>query len=366
MKEEKAKLPRSIEQSIATGRERTVGPFGSDAMYYKTLQGPLVNNIISSLTTTGVQLDAIAHTAELFREGNKIIRIDERALDDLSDQAIKVLIILNNKATEQLPQKANFSEASVEKNRTVKISIGEFMTACGIADRTSARDQLNAGVRTLFGVSYDWQEVMYIPQGGKRKDKKEEKHYSARIIEMIGTMEGGNPIKRGTADIVLAPKYAEYLALSYYQNYPSSLLKINSKLHPYSISLGWKLSAMYNMDIGKNTQGKTTVSTLLKAVKKFPRYNPSKGQAYQRIIHPFDRDMRELVDRGILSGYAYYDGMGNRVLGLATLSYAEFAALNVRYTMAGYPDQTTLIEAKQGRIAAAETRAARSAKKKEA
>lgn len=362
MKEDKATLNRSIEQSTTTGREGTVGPFGSDAMYYKTLQGPLVNNIISSLTTTGVQLDAIAHTAELYREGNKIIRIDERALDDLSDQAIKVLIILNNKATEQLPQKADFTEASILRNRTVKISLGEYMAACEIGDRKSARDQLNAGVRTLYAVSYNWQEVMYIPQEGKRKDKREEKHYSTRIVETIGTMEGENPVKRGTADLVLTYGYAEYLALSYYQNYPAALLKINSKLHPYSISLGWKLSTMYNMDAGKATQGKTTVATLIKAVKKFPRYNPAKGQAYQRIIHPFDRDMQELVERGILSDYAYYDGMGNRITTLASLSYAEFSALDVRYTMAGYPDQTPLIEARQKRISAA----TRSPKRKEA
>ena len=55
------------------------------------------------------------------------------------------------------------------------------------------------------------------------------------------------------------------------------------------------------MNAGKATQGKTTVSTLLKAAKEIPSYAGlrDKGKWYERIASRFDRDMQELADRGV-------------------------------------------------------------------
>lgn len=364
MKEEKANLHRSIEQSIATGKEGVVGSFVSDSLYHNTLQGAPIHGLIASSTSHGqMQIDGITHSGIMKSDG-LIITVDEEAITSVSAQSFKVLLMLLTIATEQLPQKDNLTAEAIDRGRSIRITLADYMKKCGITDKKSARDQLNSAIVALLGIKLEWDEIEWSVPEGKSRKVKMKMHHRMRVISHTVTEEGEKPIKAGVAEVKLDFDMAKYLAGSYLMPYPAALLRINTNDHPYSIPLGWKLCTLYNMNAGKATQGKTTVATLLRAAKGIPRYEElaSKGKIYERIISRFDRDMRELVDRGILSSYAYYDSMGNRITGLATLSYTEFSALDVRYAMAGYPDQTPLIEARQKRISAA----TRSPKRKEA
>jgi hypothetical protein len=242
------------------------------------------------------------------------------------------------------------------------------MEACRIKDLKEARSQLNDAIRALYAVSLEWDETAYEKPEGKSRKVKITKHHRMRISDHTITQEEGNPVKRGVAEFRLSFDMAEYLSGSYIMPYPSALLTINTKAHPYSIPLGWKLCALYNMNYeNPERRSRTTVATLLRAAKGIPRYEDiaATGQVYNRIIAPFNRDLQELVSAGVLSSYHYETPAGVRIEGNQLgLSYQEFSALYVYFELRGYPDQTPRIEAKQKRISAAISRAKNAAKKR--
>ena len=357
---------REREQQLTLTPETSVGSFASDSLYKRTLQGTPIHGLIASSTTPqNMQIDAITRAGTINSDG-VIITVAEEALSDVSAQTFKVLIMYLTRATEQLPRENQITPEAINKGRTVRITLEEYMRACGIKDKKSAREQLNTAVKSIYAISLKWEETEYNRPEGKTRKVKERVTHEARIIDHIATNEGGNPTKRGAAEVQLSYSMAEYLSGAYIMPYPSALLTINTKANPYSIPLGWKLCSLYNMNWGKPSQGRTTVATLLKAAKGIPRYESiaAKGQVYDRIIKPFDRDLRELVERGILSSYYYADNMGARVNNIAALSYLTFRDLNVFYEIKDYPNQTPRLEAKQKRISAAISRAKRAAKKR--
>jgi len=369
--EENEEELRAREQELSSILDASsiVGSFGSDSLYKRTLQGKPIHGLIASSTTPqNMQIDAITRAGTINSEG-VIITVAEEALLDVSAQTFKVLIMFLTKATEQLPRENQITPEAILKGRTVKISLDEYMNKCGIKDKKSAREQLNTAIRTLYGISLEWDETEYNRPEGKSRKVKETVHHATRIVDHIATREGGNPVKRGEAEVQLTYSMAEYLSGAYIMPYPSALFAINTNNHPYSIPFCWKLCSLYNMNWGKPTQGRTTVETLLRAAKGIPRYETiaHRGNIYDKIIRPFDRDMKELVERGILSGYYYYDDMGARVDNIAALSYLSFSGLNIWYELKGYPSQAPRLEAKQKRIEAHIRQARRAAaKRKEA
>lgn len=335
--------------------------------YSKTLQGKPIHGLISSSTAPqNIQIDAITHAGRMDSEG-VIITIDEEAIQDISAQTFKVLIILLTALTSQLPHGNIIQADAIQRGRIVKIALDDYMRACRIRDKKEARSQLNAAVKAIYAVSLEWDEVVYERPEGKSRAVKTTKHHRMRITDHTITEEEGNPVKNGAAEIRFSFDMAEYLSNSYIMPYPDALLSINTHYHPYSIPLGWKLCALHNMNFGKPTQNKTTVETLLRAAKGIPSYRriASTGQIYDRIVKPFDRDLRALVEAGVLASYYYFDDEGNRIdtQTLGGLSYIEFSRLNIYYELKDYPDQTPRLEEKSKRIKAAIRRNAAKKKK---
>ena len=350
------------------GSEGVVGSFASDSLYKKTLQGKPVHGLIASSTSPQVmQINAVTGAGEMNINGVAIV-VDAEVIPIFTPQAFQVFIMLITKATEQLPRENQITPEAILSNRMIRITLDDYMRLRKIRDKKNAREQLNAAVRSLYGISLDWYETGYNKPEGKSRKVKERTHYSTRILDKIGTREGGTPVRRGAAEVQLTYDMAKYLAGAYIMYYPAALLEINTQYHPYSVQLGWELCSLYNMNWGKQNQGKTTVKTLLKAANGIPRYEEiaATGQVYDRIIRPFDRDMRELVDRGVLADYYYYDDMGARVDNIGAISYLTFSGLNVCYTIANYPDQRPRIEAKQKRISNAISRRKKEADKRKA
>ncbi len=344
------------------------GPFRSNSPYHNTLQGTPIHGLIASATgEKAFQMNAITHTGTANSDG-VIITVDEEAILDISAQTFKVLIMLLSVATEQLPRENQITAEAIQRGRAVRITLEDYMRACRIKDKKTAREQLNTAIFTLYGVSLEWDEVEYNRPEGKSRKVKEKVHHRMRITDHTITREEGNPVKNGAAEVRLSFDMAEYLSGSYIMPYPSALLTINTKAHPYSIPLGWKLCALYNMNYeNPERRSRTTVATLLRAAKGIPRYEDiaATGQVYNRIIAPFNRDLQELVSAGVLSSYHYETPAGVRIEGNQLgLSYQEFSALYVYFELRGYPDQTPRIEAKQKRISAAISRAKNAAKKR--
>lgn len=340
----------------------------AEAQYSNVLQGKPIHGLLASSTSPqNVQIDAINHSGTIQSEG-VLITIDEEAIQDISAQAFKVLIILLTVVTSQLPHEDDVTAEAIQKGRTVKLTLSDYMKACKIKDKKEARSQLNNAIKALYAVSLEWDEQEYVIPEGKRRKVKVTKHHRLRVTDHTITEEEGNPVKNGVAEFRFSFDMAEYLSNAYIMPYPMALLTINTHYHPYSIPLGWKLCALHNMNFGKSTQNTTTVKTLLSAAKGIPRYSTlaQVGKIYERIIRPFDRDLAALVEAGVLSSYWYYDSDGTRIEGaqLGLLSYAEFSALSVHYELRDYPDQTPRLEAKSKRIKAAISRRKNAAKKK--
>ena len=357
--------PPQETESSAIVPAGTLGPLSSGSQFHKVSQGTPIHGLIASSTgPQNMQINAITRAGTINSDG-VIITVDEEALLSVSAQTFKVLIMYLSKATEQLPRGDQITAEAIQRSRAVSLTLEDYMRACRIRDKKTARDQLNAAVLALYGISLEWDETEYNKPEGKSRKVKERVHHRMRITDHTITREEGNPVKRGAAEIRLTFDMAEYLAGAYIMPYPSALLTINTHNNPYSIPLGWKLCALYNMNYGKPRQNKTTVETLLRAAKGIPRYETiaKRGNIYDLLIKPFDRDMRALVKAGVLSSYYYFDDNGDRVDSIASLSYSAFSALNVWYEIEGYPDQAPRLEAKQRRISAAINRARRAARK---
>ena len=339
-------------------------------LYSSVLQGKPLHGLLSSSTTNGgIQMNAITHVGTMQSEG-VIITIDEEAIQDISAQTFKVLIILLTAVTSQLPRDTAITAEAINKGRTVQIPLSKYMEACRIKDTKEARTQLNEAIKALYAVSLEWDEQVYEKPEGKSRKVKVTKHHRMRITDHTITQEEGNPVKRGIAEFRFSFDMAEYLSGAYIMPYPDALLSINTHYHPYSIPLGWKLCALHNMNFGTERANTTTVKTLLSAAKGIPRYEAiaADGEIYRRIISRLDRDLSALVEAGVLSSYWYFSDDGTRINSdqLGLFSYTEFSALSVHYELNNYPDQTPRLEAKSKRIKAAISRKKNASKKKEA
>lgn len=336
--------------------------------YSSVLQSKPLHGLIASSTKQGnIQLNAVTHAGTMQSEG-VIITIDEEAIQDISSQTFKVLILLLTDVTKQLPRDNAITAEAINKGRTVRIPLSKYMEACRIKDTKEARTQLNEAIKAIYAVSLEWDEQVYEKPEGKSRKVKTTKHHRMRITDHTITQEEGNPVKNGVAEFRFSFDMAEYLSGAYIMPYPDALLSINTHYHPYSIPLGWKLCALHNMNFGTERANTTTVKTLLSAAKGIPRYEniATKGEIFRLIISRFDRDLAALVEAGVLSSYWYFSDDGTRIESaqLGAYSYAEFSALSVHYELKNYPDQTPRLEAKSKRISAAISRRKNADRKK--
>ena len=335
-----------------------IDPARLPSSYSQTLQGKGINGLIASSTSGGaVQLNAITHNGTMESEG-VLITIEEQAIQDISPQTFKVLVILITKATAQLPRANAITAEAIVKGRTVRIPLEEYMSKCGIKDRKEARIQLTNAINTLYAISLEWTEVRYSRPEGKTRKVKESIPYRLRIIDKTA----GSPVKNNVAEITFSYDMAAYLSASYMMPYPSALLTVNTRYHPYSIPIGWKLCTHNNMNYGKPNYGRITVKTLLSAAKGIPRYESiaGKGEIYRRIISPFDRDLYALIEAGVLDSYSYLDAEGEKVDRgeLYRYSYSQFSLFTILFELKDYPEarHAERLEQKQKRISAAISR----------
>ena len=358
---------REIEEEAAEERIE-IDSSKLPSTYSQTLQGKGINGLIASSTSGGgIQLNAVTHAGTMESEG-VLITIEEQAIQDISPQTFKVLVILITKATSQLPRADAITPEAIVKGRTVTIPLDEYMRLCNIKDRKEARIQLNNAINALYAISLEWEEVRYSRPEGKTRKVKESIPYRLRIIDKTA----GNPVRNNVAEITFSYDMAAYLSASYMMPYPSALLTVNTRYHPYSIPLGWKLCTHNNMNYGKPNYGRISVKTLLSAAKGIPRYETlaDKGEIYRRIISRLDRDLYALVEAEVLDSYSYLDADGapvDRSL-LSGYTYAQFSLFTVLFELKDYPEarHAERLELKQKRISAAISRNRKKAEEKEA
>lgn len=302
-----------------------------DAVHYSNvLQGKPINAYITS-SSKKLEKDRITGVNKIQSEGVTISFAEQFLSNVINPSTFKVLIILLTKATIQLPGREAVTDELINNGRKIRISVREFQEACGLKDIKTAREQLNKAIRALSAINFEWTET----------DGKSKRLCSMPLAGFVVTEET-KVIQNGAAEFWINFDMAKYLCNSYIMPYNPALLTINTHLNPASLPIGWKLTALHNMNQDKPSSEKTTVKTLLKAAENsIPRYEDiaAIGGIYERIIKPFHRDMEALVAAGILETFDYFDSNWCLVLPdkLKSLSFKEFQALNIQYVMKDYP-----------------------------
>lgn len=345
-------LERSVEDgshSPDEGREAAITPCSA---YSNVFQGPPIHGLISASTSLrNMEIDKVTRSGMVESDG-VTFTIDDTITQSLSSPTIqairpnthKLLILILDRFSHQIPAKTNNLDI-IDKGRFVRITLDEYMEACGLRDRKWARSQLNKSALELYSISMEWDEDEWEKPEGKRRAVKNTFHHRMRITAHTASPNEGNPVKGGALKIWLDFDLAKYLAKTYVMPYHRGLYKLNTNDYPHSIQLCWKLLFLHNMNRNKpKRRNTTTVKTLLSAAKDIPTYESliEKGRIYERIIRPFDRNLAALVDVGVLSCYWYFDDHDNRIDGqrLGSLSYTEFSKLHIHYELLDYPDQS--------------------------
>ena len=87
----------------------------AEAQYSNVLQGKPLHGLIASSTAHGnIQLNAVTHEGTMQSEG-VLITIEEEAIQDISAQTFKVLILLLTAATIQLPRADAITDEAINK-----------------------------------------------------------------------------------------------------------------------------------------------------------------------------------------------------------------------------------------------------------
>ena len=307
-------------------------PIGEEeeSSYSKVFQGKPINAYISSSSRESEE-DQITGVSKIQSEG-VIITFDRQLSPNvINPLTFKALIILLTIATKQLPSREAITDELINRGRKVKISVRDYKEACALNDTKTAREQLNRVIRALSTINFEWDET----------DGKSKHHYSMPLAGLVITEES-KVIQNGVAEFWLNFDMAKYLCNAYIMPYNPALLTISTHSNPASLPMGWKLTALHNMNQDKPNSEKTTVKTLLKAAENsIPRYEDiaAIGGIYERITKPFHRDMEALVTAGILETFDYFDADWHLVLPekLKSLSFKEFQALNIQYIIKDYP-----------------------------
>lgn len=244
-------------------------------------------------------------------------------------------------------------------NPSVRFSLDEYMTLCGLMDKKEARKQVNSALEVLFDISISYDDS---------KNKNKSRNYrDMRLIDDKG-------IKNGIIYLHIAHGFSEMLSECPVMPYPLGMLKTSKGTqHRNSFYIARKMAEHKNMNIGKRNENIISVKALLEAspyLATADEVRSSDRRINDRIITPFLADLDEAcISLGIGSeGYNLYYAGGAEIPDdeLLKLDYETFINAYVRFDeLPDYPDQTKRLEAKAAREKAKkETPKKKSRKKK--
>ncbi len=314
---------------------RYVDPVKSDTttQYSSILQGKATNSLSKVSKKSMTYDDRINISSTIHNE--VMIRLENSEELNLNVQTHKVLDALILKLTSNFSVGSDATAEKINRYRTVKLSLDEYMNLCNLKDRKEAKKQLKSAIQSIYNISMKWSEVSYE---GK---KKIERNWQVRVADLMGEEWFEDPIKNSNVMFKFTFDIAEYLSQAYIMPYPKNLFQINSKYNPHAYYLGRKLIDHYNQNIGKRNRNRILVSTLLKCLPDLPNYETTR-RVSELIISPFERDLDALVDDyGILNSWEYCnkDGVTFDENSLKNMDYATWINLFVLFEPLNFPSR---------------------------
>lgn len=303
------------------------------AKYKNILQGK-ATNALSKVSKKSMHYDDKIDNSWI-NQDNVLIRLSDSSNLNLNVQTHKVLDALILKLTSNFSVGKSVSAETIDKRRTVTLSLDEYMEICGLKDRKKARKQLKEAVQTIYNISMEWREVVY------EKNKKVERNWQIRVSDLMGEEWCDDPIRNSKVIFKFTFDIAKYLSQAYIMPYPQNLFQINSKYNPHAYYLGRKLVDHYNQNFEKDNRNRIQVSTLLKGLPDIPTYGSTR-RISESIIIPFERDLDALVDvYGVLNSWEYCSKNGELISDkqLNGIDYDDWAALIVLFELRSYPQR---------------------------
>ena len=178
-------------------------------------------------------------------------------------------------------------QAQKQRNKTIKFTRRDFLSARGISDKDKNNTQLRDGIETLFSISLKF----FLPNPSrKRRKNRAEAALEAlasrefRIIQERMETKSGSPL----ITVVLSDRFYEYLMSLPPSNYPSPLLKCDPRTNSYN--LGRKLWEHWAM--GRNATIISVASLLASCgIPTYASADAKTRKHYDRTIAFFIRDM---------------------------------------------------------------------------
>jgi len=352
-----------LEQSVpATQLESSRG-------YTNMLQGK-ATNAISKASNRRATVDPFTGVGEIMTADNVKVFISNST--KLNPIANRVLDLITQELTANFPYGKEATAEDIDRHRAVMLSVDDYMTKRKLKDKKEARKQLRESMQAIYNLSLDWTETRYIKPEGKKRTKKEEIHYKARVIDFMAQELEKNPVQNGRVYAKFTMDIAKYLSQAFIMPYPDKLMIINDNANPHSYHIGRRLAEHYNMNIGKNTANRISVKTLIEALPDLPSYEEIMNDARQiskRIIEPFERDITALVEKyGILESWNYCKSKGEPLTDKEkqNYSYETWVQWQIEFRLASYPDQSERLAKREEKIQRAiEAKAKREKKRKE-
>lgn len=373
-----------------------------EVKYSPTFQGKAIN-AFSSLTTNAIREKAVAQWKA---EQSKKPKAEQQSLFPgegykkpvilvrgdimytvppwavITGRTIQVIRYITSKFTKASFQSRFLPPEARKASRTIELTIKEVSEVFGMKDPKAVKAMLNTELSVLWEVKAEWIEYIYVrdENTGKKVKPQEATHFTTRFIGGIGEPtpvdENNMPVidenaqreekdffKRGKVKIILEEKLAEYLENSYIFHIADNFYKIQPKKNPYSVAFYDEIITCYRSNM--NNTDKDTDNVIIKVLTllnktDIPKYGEIavKGEINRRIFKPFERDMKNLQELGLIKGWDYCKTNGVKLTldERKKMTHKQFISYNVevimpsnypRYNTLPSPDDTIEIESQQ-------------------
>lgn len=215
-----------------------------------------------------------------------------------------------------------FTESG-SKERTVMLSVEEYMRLCDLKNSTEVKKQIGSDLKTLLNMHLDFQ-------------KSSNREQSMQDIRLCSETK----IRNNFIFFTFSEEFFSIMKTMPVMPYPEKLFRINLKRNPNSYYFLKKLSEHKKMNYFKKNADTISVKTLLGSTPELPTYDEvmeTDRALTRRIIEPFERDMNELAD--VLNWeYCHTNGTPLTDADLANFNYHVFSGLLVRIRWQDYPE----------------------------
>ncbi len=296
------------------------------SQFSMTRQGTATNELSRQiiLPSSDFDLDRFTGTATFKRENIQLSFIDRNDFSGLRGSTHRLLEALVMYFTE-----------GGSKDKTVAIPLREYMELCGLKDIKETRKQVRADLLMLRKMSITFTD---------KTTGDDRNYYNVSLAQ-------GHGIINSVITITWGDLFYELLKSYPFMPIHHLYFKLDLNRLPHSRPLLRKIHTHKRINAGRPNEDSLSVATLLEECQELPTYEAvmaGNRNLYDRIIKPFEKNLDALKE-ALTWEYFYSDGTPLKKEDRQALNYELFITLIVKFTWKDYPDQSSLIEAREKR-----------------